>query len=316
MPRGRFGPRAQAIVGYLSGRLGASHRDVSEVLAVLHGLELSLGSVAAIERQVSAALAQPVATAQAYVQQQVGGYVDETSWRQQSQTCWLWLTATAGVTAFQLLAGRGAAEARQVISQTQAGVVATDRYTAYNWLAHSRRQICWAHLKRDFAAIQERGRDSGPIGQGLLAQVEKLFRLWRRGRDGARARVEFERQVKPIRRRVRRLLQAGTESTHHKTRHTCANILQLEAALWTFARVAGVEPTNNNAARPLRRAVLWRRKSFGTQSAAGSRFVERILTAVTTLRQQGRAVLDYLTQVCAAAGQANPSDICLLPAPS
>jgi transposase len=121
--------------------------------------------------------------------------------------------------------------------------------------------------------------------------------------------------MKPIEQRVKQLLVAGTQATHHKTRHTCANILQLETALWTFVRVEGVEPTNNNAERPLRRAVLWRKKSFGTQSDAGSRFVERILTVVTSLRQQGRDVLDYLTAICGAVGQNSSSSLCLLPQP-
>jgi hypothetical protein len=86
----------------------------------------------------------------------------------------------------------------------------------------------------------------------------------------------------------------------------------VEEALWAFVRMKGVEPTNNTAERALRRAVLWRRKLFWTQSVAGSRFVERILTVVTTLRQQGRGVLDYLTAACASA-QGESRSICLLP---
>jgi hypothetical protein len=216
------------------------------------------------------------------------------------------------VTVFRLLRGRGADQAREIIKRKGRGIVTTDRHNAYNWLALARRQLCWAHLKRDFAAIKERGGESTAIGQGLLEQVEKLFALWHQVRTGTLARVEFGRQVKPIQQQVRRLLEAGTNSTHSKTRHTCANLRQLEPALWTFVRVAGVEPTNNNAERPLRRAVLWRRKSFGTQSATGSQFVERILTTVTTLRQQGRDVLAYLTAACSAAlGVSQPC--CLLP---
>jgi transposase len=104
-------------------------------------------------------------------------------------------------------------------------------------------------------------------------------------------------------------LREGAEVSHQKTSRTCRNILKLEVALWTFVTVEGVEPTNNCAERPLRRAVLWRRRSFGTQSETGSRFVERVLTAVTTLRQQNRDVLDYLTEACAAAirGDETPS---------
>ena len=107
----------------------------------------------------------------------------------------------------------------------------------------------------------------------------------------------------PIQTRVGELLGEGTTLEQEKTKHTCQNILKLEVALWTFVHVEGVEPTNNNAERPLRRAVLWRRRSFGTQSEEGSRFVERVLTTVMTLRQQKRDVLDYLTEACAAAIQ-------------
>jgi len=105
------------------------------------------------------------------------------------------------------------------------------------------------------------------------------------------------------------LLEDGTTLDHAKTRRACQNILKLASALWTFVAVDGVEPTNNAAERALRRAVVWRRRSFGTQSAEGSRFAARLLTVVTTLRQQERDVLDYLTAACAAAlrGQLAPS---------
>ena len=109
--------------------------------------------------------------------------------------------------------------------------------------------------------------------------------------------------------RVTTLLQEGAAGADAKAQGTCCNLLKREAALWTFVWEPGVEPTNNSAERPLRRAVLWRRRSFGTQSEAGSQFVERILTAVTSLRHQRRDVLDYLTEACAAA-------ICKKPAPS
>jgi transposase len=88
----------------------------------------------------------------------------------------------------------------------------------------------------------------------------------------------------------------------------------LEPALWTFVRVEGVEPTNNAAERALRHAVCWRKTSYGTDSPAGSRFVERVLTAVATCRQQGRNVLDFLTDCCRAAGGTSPPS--LLPQPT
>lgn len=156
---------------------------------------------------------------------------------------------------------------------------------------------------------------SAEVGQGLPEQTRELFDLWRQLQDGQIRASTWRRKVTPIRQAVKQLLVAGSESCHQKTRHTCANILQVESCLWTFVRVAGVEPTNNNRARPLRQAVLWRKKSFGTQSESGSRFVERILTVVTTLRQQGHDVLQYLTAACSSIGQSSVTLLCLLPEP-
>ena len=160
--------------------------------------------------------------------------------------------------------------------------------------------MCWAHLKRDFQALVERGGESERIGRALLEQVEQMFGLWHRVRDGTLSRADFQTAMQPIQTHVGDLLHEGAALACDKTRRTCENILKLEVALWTFVRVEGVEPTNNSAERGLRRAVLWRRRSFGTQSEDGSHFVERVLTAVTTLRQQKRDVLDYLTEACAA----------------
>jgi transposase len=299
--RTSFGSRAQAIVGYLTGRLSASHRDVVEAMAVLYGLRVSTGSVAAIQRQVSAAVESPVEQAQRFVCQQKAQYVDETGWREGGHRKWLWVNATKDVTAFQVLAGRGAGDARQVISQSAKGIVATDRYWSYNWLSARRRQLCWAHLVRDFQAMVDRGGESAVTGRELLKQSQRLFTLWHKVRDGGLRHADLRSAMKPVQQQVKKLLQAGTRSAHKKTRNTCSNILKVERSLWTFVRVEGVEPTNNTAERALRRAVLWRKKSFGTQSAGGSLFVERILTVVTSLRQQGREVLEYLADACRGA---------------
>jgi transposase len=309
---GSFGPRAQAAVGYLTGRLGLSHRDVVEAMTTLHGLEIGLGSVAALQNQVSKALEGPVETACKFVQRQPSHYVDETGWPQGRKMDWLWIHATSEVTFFKIQPGRTTSAAQEILGKHFTGVVNTDRYNAYHWVDEEKRQLCWAHLKREFQAIKERGDESAEIGEGLLVEVGKLFRNWHDLREGQIDRLEFQGLMTPIKQRVSELLRAGSVCGQEKTQRTCRNILKLEGSLWTFVRVKGVEPTNNNAERGLRRAVLWRRKSFGTKSKSGSQFVERILTAVTTLRQQGRDVLDYLTSVCSSVNSQQDS-ICLLP---
>lgn len=301
MPPGDFGPRFQATTGYLSGRMGMSQRDITETMETVFHTDIGLGSIPTLETVVSDALAQPVADAQTYVQHQAAANLDETGWREQAKRAWLWVAATPLVSVFLVLTTRGAKGAHQLLGETFRGIVGSDRWSAYNWLAPQRRQLCWAHLKRDFQKLVERGGASQRLGEAFLAQVEQLFRLWQRVRDGTLNRQDFQTQVEPIRTQVHNLLGAGAALAQEKTRHTCENLLKLEPALWTFVHHEGVEPTNNHAERCLRRAVLWRRRSFGTQSETGSRFVERVLTTVTTLRQQKRDVLDYLTSACAAA---------------
>lgn len=312
VPEGSFGARLQATVAYFTGRLGLSHRDCVEALSVLHGASLSLGSVSALQRQVSHALAAPVETAREFVHHQAVNNVDETGWREQSKLNWLWVNATPHVTAFRVAAKRDAATAREVIGRAKTSIITTDRYLGYSWLATTRRQVCWAHLKRDFQAICERGGESQEIGEALLIQTKEVFQLWHQVTDGTLSRRKFQKLIMSVEQRVKELLDKGSGCRSSKTRGTCRQIRAVESALWTFVRVRGVEPTNNAAERALRRAVLWRRKSFGTQSAAGSRFVERILTVVTSLRQQGRDVMAYLTAACASLlGESRSS--CLLP---
>jgi transposase len=313
MPKGSFGPRVQALVAFLTGRIGASQRDVVEVLQTVYGLKISLGSIPAIQKQVSVALEQAVQAAQDYIQRQPINYVDETTWPESGAQHWLWVNAAEKATIFKLLAGRSQSEARQVIGSDYAGIAASDRFGAYNWLGNHRRQVCWAHLKRDFQCFVERGGESARIGEQLLGQVTEMFGLWHRLREGQVSRPEFVKAMKPVQGRVGALLREGAASDYEKTQRTCRNLLALETALWSFVEMDGVEPTNNGAERPLRRAVLWRRKSLGTKSRSGSQFVERILSVVTTLRQQRREVLEFLSAACAPTREGR--SCCLLPTP-
>jgi hypothetical protein len=164
-------------------------------------------------------------------------------------------------------------------------------------------------VRRDFQALVNYGGAATMVGRVALVLTARLFHLWHQARDDPHAWGSLVEEVRPLQAEFRALLEVGTQNPVDKTAGLCRSLLKLWPALWTFTTVPGVEPTNNNAERPLRRAVLWRRRSFGTQSAAGSQFVERVLTAVTTLRQQQRDVLDYLTAACAAtiAGQQPPS---------
>lgn len=307
VPAGAFGPRLQAMISLLSGRYHLSKRDGAEMMSDFFQVEVSLGCVPRLEQRTSEALKEPVEQARTYLKTQPVVHLDETGWREANQKAWLWLATTNLVAVFFIRPGRGGAVAREILGAAFSGIVVSDRWSAYNWLLTPLRQLCWAHLLRDFQSFVERGGSSQTLGEELLAQTRLMFDWWPKVRDGTMPRSTFQEKMQPVQTKVGQLLRLGTTCTHPKTAATCRDILKREAALWTFVHVAGVEPTNNLAERLIRPGVLWRKHSFGTQSPAGSLFTERIMSVVATLKQQHRNVLDYLVAACEAANWGKPA---------
>ena len=308
-PRSSFGPSVQAWVGLLSGAYRLSKRNIVTLLCDAFGVDLALGSVSQLEQHVSAAIAAPVAEACAYVQKQPALHIDETGWRQGRAKAWLWTVASALVTVFAIRSGRDRQVARELLGEDTTAIIGSDRFTVYDYLSVWQRQACWSHLERTFEQFVDRGGEAARVGKILLQCTHQMFTWWHRVRDGTLQRSSFQAYISDLRSQVRFQLWYGQRLADDKTAATCANLLAMEPALWTFVRKQGVEPTNNTAERALRHGVLWRHTSFGTHSPVGSRFVERMLTVRDTLRQQQRNVLEYLTTACRAA-------LCHQPAPS
>ena len=317
-----YGPRLVATVGLLSGPYRQSERQTQQALADFYQVAVALGTINKLRQEVAEAVAEPVREATACAHAQAVAHADETGWVQgnsdganpERRKAWLWVLVTSWVTVFQVHLSRSQAAAKALLG-TFAGVLVTDRWTGYGWWPLEQRQLCWAHLMREFQKIAERGGASQPIGEGLLAQARCLFQLWHRVRDGTLTRAAFAVAVVEMRAHIQQWLAEGAaygvtrgeKSARARTARTCRELLKVERALWLFVCVEGVEPTNNAAERALRPAVIWRRTSLGTQSADGSQFVARMLTVVLTLRSQQRNVLAYLTTACAAARHGWPA---------
>lgn len=301
MPEGAFGPSVAATVGYLSGEFGLSQRETQQALEGLFGLELGLGSVSRIENQVSAALENIVKEAETEIQSSASVNVDETSWRETRQRFWLWVATTKLLAVFTTINTRGKAGWQTLLGTGYTGIVGSDRWGAYNGFPTAQRQLCWAHIKRDFQKLSEREGESAEIGKLLLHEEAETFKFWQHVKLGQLDRKRFSELMQPIRINLHALLIRGSLLEHAQTARFCKKLLKIENALWTFVDVLEIEPTNNRAEQAIRPAVLWRRRCFGTQSATGSTYVSRILTVTTTLHLQKRNVIAFLTQACHAA---------------
>jgi transposase len=271
-------------------------RGAEEICDDVFGVPVALGTIAALEQEVSAALQPAHTEAVATLQEAPVKNVDETSWKQAGKKCWLWGAATATVAAFVIHGTRSVCGLAALLNNTIKGILCSDRWSVYACWPVLQRQICWAHLKRDFQKCVDRGRAALVIGQEGLKVVGKVFKAWHLFRGGGLSRAQLQKRLDPWARHLRKVLEAGCACADSKAATFCANLIAIEPALWRFVATEGVEPTNNHAERILRRGVLWRKISFGCQSVAGCRFVERMLTVTQTLRLQNRNILHFMCE--------------------
>jgi transposase len=304
VPTGHQGPRLQALLALLSGAYRLSKRQIETLCDDVFTIPLCTGTICNLEQQTAAATEPVVQELRDHVRKRHAN-MDETGWREQGKKAWLWVLVTAAATIFHIDRSRGGKVARFLLGPGFHWVITSDRFSAYLWLGLEYRQVCWAHLRRDFQGIIDRGGASVYFGKALLQQSDKLFTLWYRVRDGTLKRSGFDRRIAKVRAWVRYFLTKGSECACAKTASLCREILRLEPALWTFTRLRGIEPTNNAAERALRHAVQWRKTSYGTDSVVGSHFVANILSVVATCRQQNRNVLDFLHHCCQTHLHAN-----------
>ena len=304
-----FGPRFHAAVAVLSVRDRVSRRDVVELCEQLFGARISAATVDAILERVADALAEPDADLLQRVRASKALNMDETGWRTAATRRALWGAFTARHAVLRVRANRHEDHARTLLGDTTA-IVTSDRWWAYSHLPLKRRQVCWAHLRRDFKAHAEGLAAEKAFGEAGLKACEELFWTWEIYQH-TRDRSELKRRIRALRREFKPILRtyAGQQARYRYTRGMARNLLKLWPALWTFADHRGIEPTNNHAERALRGSVIYRRLSLGSQSQEGERHIERLLSVHTTCRLQRRPLHDYLIDALTAHSRADPAPL-------
>jgi transposase len=313
-----FGPGVVGTVATLVAECRASHRTTLAVLRDFCGVRVGLGTVSTLLRRASRSVEAAVEEALAFVAHFDGAkHLDETSWVQRGvdgtnedgAQAWLWVASTEPVTAFRIELSRKAEVAKGLVGELTRGVLVTDRFSAYSFASTANRQVCWAHLARDFTAMAERGGPSGRVGRGLLRVARLVFEIDRRYRAGKLSNLLWEYYCGRLRMRARAYLEQGARmdtkpgerSVKAQTKGTCKELLKLEPALWLFVGRPGVEVTNNRAERMLRHGVMLRKVSNGSQSSDGAEWMARLLTVVMTLRSRGENPHRFLVESSRAA---------------
>jgi transposase len=302
-----FGPKLTAFLSYLCARHHVSRRGIREIVETVLNVRISLGTIGSLEQETSAALATAHEEAGEAARAATSKNVDETGWKKAGKRCWLWAAATSTVAYFVIHARRNWQGLQALLGETIQGLVTTDRWGTYGKIVLELRQICWAHLKRDFQKLVDRDGAAKPIGEAGLDLLRRTFELWHAFRGGTLDRASLQRKLEPIARELHEMLERGCACADAQTATFCGNILALEPALWSFAKNEGIEPTNNHAERILRGGVLWRKNAFGSHSEEGCRFAERMLTVIETLRLRERNVLDYFHHAVKAHRQGQPA---------
>lgn len=299
VPKTAFGPRLTALMALLTGVYHLSRRKARDLLSDVVGVRVSLGALSAVEARVSDAVQPAVNEAWDQVSRAKVKHTDGTGWRQSGATLSLWTIATTAATVFRVLAD-GSKKTLRPLYGALRGILVSDRAKALNFWAMERRQICWAHLIRRFISFSERDGPAGAFGRELLEYTGIVFEYWNAYNAGKLSREQLVARMLPVREQTEATLARAVAADIKRLSGSCADMLTHKQALWTFVERDGVTPTNNHAERELRAFVLWRKRSFGTQSERGNLFAERLMTVAHTARKQNKNVLVFLTACCQA----------------
>jgi len=299
VPTGQCGPALAAFTGLLMGHFRQSKRRAAAFLGDLLNVPASPAWVVKIQTLVSQAVAAPYEELRGRLAEQRQLFVDESPTKEKNQKAWLWVAVAPLFAVFGIFLNRSRESLVSLVGDYQGIILNCDRAKMY--LDGKRLQWCWAHLKRDFQKlIDSPDGQVRRLGLDLMRQHRRLFEHWRRYKAGKVKWGTFQSHVRPIREKVHGVLLRGMFSGNAKLIGFCDALYDRREHLWTFTREQGIEPTNNTAERALRPAVIYRKLSFGTQSASGSRFLERLLSVSETCRLQNRNAYQYLIDAMVA----------------
>ena len=291
-----IGPALKSRMCVLVSDFKLSKRDIKSLLNLFYGLDISIGTVSNTEARVSNALEQPYNCLAKITKEQNNLNADETRHYENNKINWAWVATNNDLTLLMLDKSRGKKAAKKLLGENYTGILTTDRYCVYNIVDALQRQLCWSHITRDFIKVSQRDNAAGKIGDELLFHQNKIFYYWSKYKSGVIDFTKLDKAISFIKKSLKSCLNNAVNCSHKRTSGTCKNILKYFESLFTFTKHEGIEPTNNHGERQIRKYVIYRKLSFGTQSERGSRFIERIFSISATCKQQAKNTIGYIKQ--------------------
>lgn len=300
IPNSSFGPRLMALIATLTGVFHLAKREAMQLVQDLYGVPISEGSIINIEERVATALNDPYERIHRYVMQSLlPKHFDETSWRNRGKTHWVWVASTFDATCFRIDPNRSKAAFKRFSNGLSSAPVITDRYNAYGGLQQAH-QYCLAHLIRDFRKFSERKSPDGKLGGALEKELQQVCKTQREFRQGKITQRSRDAKLRHHKRRLEDYLLDGMLDGTEELSSLCRRLYDDMHKILAFGQFIDVDPTNNLAERDLRKLVIWRKKSYGTRSCRGQRFVERISTIAQTIKKAGENVFRFITEAISA----------------
>jgi len=310
VPDSAFGPKLMGLVATLTGVFHLAKREAIQLVRELYGVDISVGSIPNIEERTSAALDPIYQRIYNFViESRFCKHFDETGWRDSGKRHYAWVASCSHAALYRIDQERSSAAFHRLIRTCPKNLSAvTDRYAVYNSIGEH--QYCLAHLIRDFKKYAEREGPDKEIGEALMQELKTVCYIHSEYRKGKIALPQRNRQLGYHKRKVQTWLEDGMANGSEQLYKLSEKLLDDFDKLWTFTKSAEMEPTNNMAERDLRKLVIWRKKSYGTRSVRGQRFVERATTVAQTARKCGKDALGLIQDALVKFySNTNPCDV-------
>lgn len=281
-----YGPRLTAFVGEMSGIVSVSRSAVQDLCASIFSIPLSKGAIQKMGNRVSEALVPHYEAIGRVARAAPVNHLDETSWFTQGVRHGLWVMSNPWVSYFQIHPTRPQTAFEQLIADWK-GILASDDYGVYqSW--KGLRQTCLVHLIRTAKGLAEH-LESGmaAFGRKIRDALQRLCHMSTERPTVGQWRAWYARFRHLISSTTARVDKAGTFARR---------LDREQEALWLFLDIPGIDPTNNAAERALRFGVIWRKRTRGTCSEKGNRWVERVLSFRQTCRIRGRPTFPLLVE--------------------